>query len=137
MKSYDFNAVIYKDEVFCTGCLPEGVTVQDETVTPIFASSEHDRYPVCELCWKEHDYVALTEYGMIHTADHDPVFEKVTMFKYNGQTYFCLYYKHAYLHARIITKEKMMDLFVSLTGIAPAWAANMLDDYLLERYGIV
>jgi hypothetical protein len=137
MKSHDFFAVIYKNDVLCTGCLPEGVTVQDEKVFPIFANSEHDRYPVCDLCWKEHDYVVLTEHGMIHTSDHDPVFRDVTVFKKDAHTYFCLYYKHAYQHAHIITKEKVTDLFVSLTGIDPAWASDMLDRYLLERYGVV
>lgn len=137
MKSHDFFAVIYKDEVLCTGCLPDGVSVQDESVTPIFANSEHDRYPVCEFCWKEHDYVALTEHGMIHTSDHDSVFQDVTVFKYDGQTYFCLYYKHSYQHARVITREQMIDAFVKLTDIDSTWASEMLDRYLLERYGVV
>jgi hypothetical protein len=137
MKSHDFFAVVYDNDVLCTGCLPEGVTVHDEKVFPIFANSEHDRYPVCDKCFTEHDYVALTEYGMIHTSDHDPVFRDVTIFRYAGQVYFCLYYKHAYQHARIVTKDKVMDMFVSLTDIPYAWACDMLDNYLLERHGVV
>lgn len=137
MKSHDFFAVVYDNGVFCTECLPDGVSVSDEDVFPIFANSKHDRYPVCEFCWKEHDYVALTEHGMIHTSDHDPVFRDVTIFRYAGQVYFCRYLKHTWEHARIITREEMETYFSELTGIDPAWACDMLDNYLLERHGVV
>jgi hypothetical protein len=137
MKSHDFFAVIYKGEVLCTGCLPEGVTVQDEDVTQIFANSEHDRYPVCDKCNTEHDYVCLTEYGMIHTSDHDLVFRDVTIFRYAGQVYFCQYQKHPYEHPEIITREQVEDYFSELTDIDSTWASDMLDNYLLERYGVV
>lgn len=137
MKSYDFFAVVYNGDVLCTECLPDGVSVSDEKVLPIFANSEHDRYPVCDKCLTEHDYVALTEYGMIHTSDHDPVFRDVTLFRYAGQVYFCQYYKHSYQHARIVTREQVEDYFSELTDIDSTWASEMLDKYLLERHGVV
>ena len=137
MKSHDFFAVVYKHDTLCIECLPEGVTVENEGVSPIWASSEHDRYPVCDKCNTEHDYVCLTEYGMIHTSDHDPVFKDVTFFRYAGQTYFCRYLKHPYEHPEIITREQVEDYFSELPGIDPAWACDMLDNYLLERYGVV
>ena len=137
MKSYDFFAVVYDNEVLCTGCLPEGITIQDEDVFPIFANSEHDRYPVCDKCFTEHDYVCLTEYGMIHTSEHWHIFKDVTFFRYAGQVYFCKYLKHPYEHPEIITREQVESIFSELTGINPAWASDMLDLYLLERYGVV
>lgn len=59
MKSYDFEAVVYDGEVYCTECLPEGVSVKDEAVSPIFADSEWDWAPVCDKCGTEHDYVSV------------------------------------------------------------------------------
>ena len=63
MNGCDYEAMIYDGAVHCVGCLPEGVTKESEEVYPIFADSEHDYYPVCESCQREHDYVSLTEYG--------------------------------------------------------------------------
>lgn len=59
MKAYDFDAVTYDASVYCTECLPDGVSVDDEEVHPIFADSEWDSYPVCDACGTEHDYVSL------------------------------------------------------------------------------
>ncbi len=63
MKSYDYYAVTYDAGVRCTGCLPEGVIVESEEVYPIFADSEWDYVPVCDVCSAEHDYIQLTEEG--------------------------------------------------------------------------
>lgn len=65
MKSFDFDAVTYKGAVYCIGCLPFGVTSDDDEACPIFADSEWDHVPVCDVCGTEHDYVtvlASTEY---------------------------------------------------------------------------
>lgn len=136
MKSYDFFAVIYKGNVHCIECLPEKVSVSDETVHPIFANSEHDTYPVCDVCLKEHDYVCLTDWGKIHTSEHYEIFRDVTFFRYAGQTYFCAYHNHSYEHPEIISREQMHDMFVDLVQISYAYSVDMLDTYLEERYGL-
>ena len=59
MKSYDFEAIAYEGECYCVDCLPNGVSVNDEDVYPIFADSEWDDYPVCAVCGTVHDYVGL------------------------------------------------------------------------------
>jgi hypothetical protein len=69
MKSYDFEAVVFDGEVYCTGCfVPFGrehqrVTINCPEVSPIFADSEWDYYPVCFTCGEEHTYVSLTSDG--------------------------------------------------------------------------
>ena len=59
MKGYDFDAVVYDGEVYCVGCLPEGVNPTSEGVIPIFASDEWELPPVCERCGAEHDYMGV------------------------------------------------------------------------------
>jgi hypothetical protein len=59
MKSNDFDAVTYQGEVYCWDHLPDGVTLKNEEVNPIFADSEWDYYPVCCHCGIVHDYVSL------------------------------------------------------------------------------
>ena len=54
---YRFDAVTYAGEVFCNECLPDGVTVYDEKVNPIFADVEVDQFPVCSICGHEHTYM--------------------------------------------------------------------------------
>lgn len=63
MHCFDYNAVVYDGAVYCTACLPDGIDENSEEVSPIFADSECDCYPVCEHCGSEHDYVTLTSYG--------------------------------------------------------------------------
>lgn len=64
MKAFDYNAVVVDGpKVFCVECLPEELTVDSETVHPIFASDEWDYYPCCDKCGREHDYVGLTGVG--------------------------------------------------------------------------
>lgn len=63
MKSYDYDACTFDGAVYCNGCLPDGVTTESEDVSPIFADSERDGYPVCESCGAIHDYVNLTDEG--------------------------------------------------------------------------
>ncbi len=64
MKSYDFDAVVYNDEVYCVEHLPEGVNIETDDVKPVFASDEWDFFPACEVCGKMHDYVGLTDAGL-------------------------------------------------------------------------
>ena len=62
MKSFDFCAVTYGSEVYCVECLPDGVTADSEEVSPIFADSEWDCFPVCDACGEVHGYVNKVEY---------------------------------------------------------------------------
>lgn len=62
MKAF-VDAVVYGGAVYCIDCLPQGVTTEDADVTPIFADSEWDHYPICDSCQAIHDYVSLTDYG--------------------------------------------------------------------------
>jgi len=59
MKAFDFDAVAYDGDVYCNECLPEGVSVDDDDVSPIFADSEWDQAPVCCVCETAHDYVNI------------------------------------------------------------------------------
>ncbi len=63
MNACDFEAVVYEGSVYCTDCLPEGVGVNDEGVTPIFASDEWDFAPTCDACSEEHDYMPILSAG--------------------------------------------------------------------------
>ena len=69
MKSYDYEACAYDCALYCSGCLPEGITTDSEEVSPIFAGSEHDGYPVCDHCGAVHDYVSLTTDGILIECD--------------------------------------------------------------------
>lgn len=65
MKSYDYEACAYDGAVYCNGCLPDGITTESEEVTPVFADSEWDGYPVCDACGEKHEYVNLTREGRL------------------------------------------------------------------------
>lgn len=80
MKSFDYDAVVYDGACYCCGCLekackaPEGyehqqVTLDSDEVSPIFADSEWDSYPVCCYCGEIHDYISLTDDGWIAEAE--------------------------------------------------------------------
>ena len=60
MKSYDYDAVVYDGSEYCVECLPEGVKVHDEDVSPIFADAEMDRPAICDNCGTEHTYMNIT-----------------------------------------------------------------------------
>jgi hypothetical protein len=68
MKAYDFDAVTYEASVYCVNCLPSGVSVDDEEVSPIFADSEWDYYPSCDVCGERHTYMNLTTQGYKNEA---------------------------------------------------------------------
>ena len=59
MKSYEFEAVTYKGEVYCTECLPADVLETDPECYPIFGNAEWDSAPVCTVCGAVHDYVTI------------------------------------------------------------------------------
>ena len=61
MKAYDFDAVTYDGAVYCTDCLPEGVNVNDEEVSPIFTDQEWDYAPCCDECGCQHDYMNVLQ----------------------------------------------------------------------------
>lgn len=64
MKSYDYEACAYDGAVYCNGCLPDGIDENHEDISPVFADSEWDSYPVCDHCGCVHDYVSLTSVGL-------------------------------------------------------------------------
>jgi hypothetical protein len=86
MKSHDYDAVTYDASVYCIGCLPEGVGVLDEEVSPIFADSEWDSYPVCDACGAEHDYVNLTHKEPDYSKMTDEEFEEILEEKVSRMT---------------------------------------------------
>ena len=57
MKSYDYDAVVYGNDIYCKECLPD--TAQTNDISPIFADSEWNYIPVCCECSWEHDYVTI------------------------------------------------------------------------------
>ena len=61
MKAYDYDAVTYDGQVYCTECLPE--EAREVEVMPIFASEEWE-HPgaTCDACGHTHDYMAV--YGV-------------------------------------------------------------------------
>ncbi|GIW55021.1 MAG: hypothetical protein KatS3mg082_1425 [Nitrospiraceae bacterium] len=59
MKAWAFDAVTYEGAVYCVGCLPDGVSVEDPEVMPIFADSEWSRVPACDRCGATHSYVSV------------------------------------------------------------------------------
>ena len=62
MHCYDYNAVVYEDEIYCIGCLPATTDEDSDDVYPIFAGSEWDSYPICTVCGNLHEYVSLLNY---------------------------------------------------------------------------
>ena len=83
MKSFDYYACTYDGAVYCTECLPDSVTDESEEVSPIFADSEWDSYPVCDKCGCVHDYVCLTSYGQAH-ADLKQAIEEHERGEFDG-----------------------------------------------------
>lgn len=59
MNAFSFYAVAFDCEVRCIDCLPDRVSVDDEYVHPIFANSEWDYVPICDVCGCVHDYVIV------------------------------------------------------------------------------
>jgi hypothetical protein len=59
MKAFDFEAVVYDGAEYCVECLPKGVSVNDEDVSPIFADESRERPAICNECAAEHDYMPL------------------------------------------------------------------------------
>lgn len=58
---FDYDAVIWEGDIRCTECLPKDIDVEDESISPIFAGSEWDYYPVCAVCGCVHEYITLLE----------------------------------------------------------------------------
>ena len=66
MKAYDYRGYTTKNGgVICTDCT--GKLTQDEEEAkgfhPIFADSEWDGYPHCDMCGQILDYTGLTQEG--------------------------------------------------------------------------
>jgi hypothetical protein len=67
-KAWDYDAVTYDGGIYCVDCLPEGVSVDDEDVTPIFTVDELQYAPVCDRCGAVHDYMNVLEPGPVRDA---------------------------------------------------------------------
>lgn len=73
MKSYDYHGVhLFAADgsghvaTLCVGCFKElhpDISIEAEQVAPIFADTEADYYPSCELCGGVFDYISLTQEG--------------------------------------------------------------------------
>ena len=61
MKSFDYEAVIYNGDVFCTDCCP--VSLKHEDVFPIFADQELQSPVKCDACGWEHNYFNIINYS--------------------------------------------------------------------------
>lgn len=60
MKTYFYDGVTYEGACYCLDCLKNiGIKTDYIGVIPIFAGSEWDSYPVCDICGKLFDYVSL------------------------------------------------------------------------------
>jgi len=55
MTIWDYEAVTYESSVYCAGCLPDGISIDDDEVKPLFPTREWVYTPVCEKCGREHD----------------------------------------------------------------------------------
>ena len=99
MKAFDFEAVGYDGEVYCSGCLPKGIDPEGDEVHPVFAGSEWDYYPSCAECGIVHEYVGLTEIGYrceterqgpqegdITTEDHEKWYQDGKLIAYWSET---------------------------------------------------
>jgi hypothetical protein len=68
MNAFDYYAVVYDGDIYCTECLPDDVDTDDTDMhgnsvcNPIFAGSEWDYVPVCAVCGEVHDYVTIIKY---------------------------------------------------------------------------
>lgn len=71
MKAFDYDAVTYDGEVCCVECLPHGVKVNSDDVSPIFADSEWDVAPVCCECGTVHDYMNILNQGQEKDDDDE------------------------------------------------------------------
>jgi hypothetical protein len=71
MKSYDFYAYTTTDgTVICTDCtgqLKERYEIEKGLI-PIFADSEWDYFPECDLCHQKLTYMRLTKDGIEHES---------------------------------------------------------------------
>ena len=61
MNAADYDAVVFDGDIYCIGCLPDGVNVESDDVHPIFADNECDHALVCCVCGTEHDYMRLLD----------------------------------------------------------------------------
>ena len=66
MKSYEYQGYTTREGgIVCTDCTGK-LTEAEETelgYSPIFADSEWDYYPACDICGRVLDYVCLTTEG--------------------------------------------------------------------------
>lgn len=152
MNYYDFNCyeVYYDGDIayYCTRCLPSNVS--NDMTRPIFQDMELDSFPVCEKCGKEHDYMGLTDFGVINHPDgiHTNMFEtkscgKVYLISLNTHDYFCLRpngtgniankdYMYKY-NSKIIRRDYAIDLFREKLDCGNDMLSDEIFDLLLEK----
>jgi len=63
MKAWDYDAVVYDGCVYCSECLPLNLDSDSAGVEPIFSYDEWGYEPVCDVCFKAHDYVTVIPYN--------------------------------------------------------------------------
>jgi len=61
MKAFAYEAVVYDGAEYCVECLPKGITVDDEDVSPILADESRERPAICNECAAKHDYMPLPQ----------------------------------------------------------------------------
>lgn len=59
MRTFDYYAVTHEAGAYCIDCRPVN------EAHPIFADSEWDYYPTCDVCGEVHKYVTLTDEGVM------------------------------------------------------------------------
>lgn len=145
MKAYDYEAVAYDGAVYCTGCLPDEVSIDDtDYVQPIFASSEWDYYPCCDKCGEVHDYVGLTDEGRKHELCTPWYGEHVgELYIPKGAVDDCShpgacdndvwYYRKDAMWTSTCTRDNMIEELASTGGWTREDLANMDDHELQER----
>jgi len=76
MKSWHYEGYTTRDGgVICCDCagdLTESQEQEREFFLPIFADSEWDYYPACDVCQQELDYVSLTRDGIEYEKQYHP-----------------------------------------------------------------
>lgn len=60
MKSWDYEAVTFDGDIYCTGCVPENA--DKEEISPVFASDEWaGPHPRCGKCGYVFEYLGEEE----------------------------------------------------------------------------
>lgn len=145
MNYCDFNCyeVYYDGDIgyYCTNCLPHDVS--DDMTRPIFQDMELSAYPTCDVCGKEHDYMGLTNYGILNSSESKfrKLFGRVFVVVHRNVQYFCTYpmslkyfsERRCINDGKIIRKETAMDFFREKLDCGNDMLSDEIFDLLLEK----